>query len=103
MPDYVKVSSVDELPAGEMLVVQINGDEVVLANVDGQIHAFKNECTHRGGPLGEGILEGDTVECPWHMGRFNVKTGDVVDAPPKSPIATYKVQVKGNDIKIALG
>ncbi len=103
MADFVKVASMKDVPAGEMLVVQVGADDVVLANVDGHIYAFGNECTHRGGPLGEGILEGDTVECPWHQGRFDVKTGEVIDAPPDSPLPTYHVQVEGEEISIAKG
>ena len=103
MPDFVRVASVNDLPAGEMLIVQVDGNEVALASVDGQIYAFGNECTHRGGPLGEGILEGATVECPWHQGRFNIKTGEVLDAPPSDPVPTYQVRVEGDDIKVAKG
>ncbi len=103
MAEFVRVASVGDVPAGEMLTVQVDGDDVVLANVDGDIHAFSNECTHRGGPLGDGLLEGDIVECPWHAGRFNVKSGEVVDAPPQDPVATYQVQVDGDDIKVAKG
>lgn len=103
MADFVKVASVRELPAGGMLIVQMDGDDVVLANVDGQIYAFGNECTHRGGPLGEGTLEGSTVECPWHQGRFDVKTGEVIGPPPDSPLPTYQVQVEGEEIKVAKG
>lgn len=103
MADFVKVASVNDVPPGELLMVQVDGEDVVLANVEGQIFAFGNECTHRGGPLSEGILEGDTVECPWHQGRFNVKTGDVVDAPPESPVPSYQVQVEGDEIRVAKG
>ena len=103
MADFMRVASVGDVPAGEMLIVQLDGDDVVLANVDGQFYAFGGECTHRSGPLGEGILEGDTVECPFHQGRFNVKTGEVVDSPPDSPIPIFQVQVEGDDIKIAKG
>ena len=101
MADFVRVAGVDDVPQGEMLTVQLNGDDVVLANVDGEIYAFGDECTHRGGSLGDGVLEGVEVECPLHQGRFNVKTGEVIDEPPDSPIPTYQVLVEGNDIKIA--
>ncbi len=101
MADFVRVASVGDVPQGEMLIVQLNGDDVVLANVDGEIYAFGGECTHRGGPLGDGILEGDEVECPWHQGRFNAKTGEVAGEPPDSPIPTYQVLVEGDDIKVA--
>ncbi len=103
MPDFVRVASLSDLSAGEMLTVQVDGDEVALASVDGKIYAFSNECTHRGGPLGDGILEGDTVECPWHQGRFNVTTGEVLDAPPSDAVLTYQVQVEGDEIKVAKG
>jgi nitrite reductase/ring-hydroxylating ferredoxin subunit len=103
MADFVRVAGVNDLPAGEMLIIEVEGDDVVLANVDGRIYALGGECTHRGGPLGEGVMEGDTVECPWHGGRFNVKTGEVVSAPPSSPVPTYQVQIEGDDIKVAKG
>ena len=101
MAEFVRVASLAEVPLGEMHIVELDGDPVVLANVGGQIFAFAGECTHRGGPLGDGTLEGDVVICPWHGGQFNVRTGQVVGPPPESPVATYQVQVEGTDIKIA--
>ena len=103
MAEFVRVAGRGDVPAGEMLIVEVGGEEIVLANVDGQIYAFGNGCTHRGGPLGEGLLEGDEVECPFHQGRFNVKTGEAVQEPPTEPIPTYEVQVEGDDIRIAKG
>ena len=103
MAEFVRVAGRGDVPAGEMLIVEIEGEEIVLANVDGQIYAFGNGCTHRGGPLGEGLLEGDEVECPFHQGRFNVKTGEAVQEPPTEPIPTYRVQVDGDDIMVAKG
>ena len=103
MAEFVRVAGRGDVPAGEMLIVEIEGEEIVLANVDGQIYAFGNGCTHRGGPLGEGLLEGDEVECPFHQGRFNVTTGEAVQEPPTEPVPTYDVQVDGDDIKVAKG
>lgn len=103
MAEFVRVAGRGDVPAGEMLIVEIAGEEIVLANVDGQIYAFGNGCTHRGGPLGEGLLEGDEVECPFHQGRFNVKTGEAVQEPPTEPVPTYEVQVDGDDIMVAKG
>ena len=103
MSEFVRVASAGDVPAGEMLIVEVEGEEIVLANVDGQVYAFGNGCTHRGGPLGEGLLEGDEVECPFHQGRFNVKTGEAVQEPPTEPIPTYEVQVDGDDIRVAKG
>jgi len=101
MAEFVRVASLAEVPPGEMHTVEVEGRSVVLANVDGQIFAFAGECTHRGGPLGDGTLEADVVICPWHGGEFNVRTGQVVGPPPERPVATYEVQIEGTDIKIA--
>ncbi len=103
MADFVRVAGVGDVPAGEMLTVQVDGDDVVLANVDGEIYAFGGECSHRGGSLGDGVLEGVEVECPLHQGRFNVKTGEATEAPPTEPIQNFHVQVDGDDIKVAKG
>jgi 3-phenylpropionate/trans-cinnamate dioxygenase ferredoxin component len=100
MPEFVTVARASEIPPGEMLIVEMNGEEVAVANVGGEFVAFQNNCTHRAGPLGEGILTGDVVECPFHGGQFNVRTGDVVSPPPEEPIKTYSVQVEGDDVKV---
>lgn len=104
MPDFQRVASTDEIPPGEMKVVEVNGEEVVVANVDGEFVCFSNHCSHRGGPLGEGmLLDGGVVECPFHGGQFNVRTGEVVAAPPTEPIPVYPVQVDGQDVSVAVG
>ncbi len=103
MPEFVKVAQLSEVPQGEMKTVEIDGDPIVLVNVDGKIYAFGGKCTHRGGPLGEGELTGDVVTCPWHGGEFDVKTGEVLGPPPEKAIPTFQVQVEGNDIKVARG
>jgi nitrite reductase/ring-hydroxylating ferredoxin subunit len=84
-----------------MTIVEVNGEEIVIANLGTAYVAFQNSCTHRGGPLGEGMLIGETVECPFHGGQFNVHTGEVVAPPPSEPIKTYAVQVDGDDISVS--
>ncbi|MFQ5879742.1 MAG: Rieske (2Fe-2S) protein [Dehalococcoidia bacterium] len=101
MAEYVKAAQLKDVPPGSMHVVQVDGEQVVLANVDGQLFAFGGVCTHRGGPLAEGDLLGTVVTCPWHAGQFDVRTGEVVSRPPAEPVATYQVQVEGDDIKVA--
>ncbi|TMB95215.1 MAG: non-heme iron oxygenase ferredoxin subunit [Chloroflexi bacterium] len=103
MPDFVKVASVRDVPPGEMKIVELDGEEIAVANVNGEFFAFNNTCTHRGGPLGEGLLMGDTVECPFHGGQFNVRTGEVISPPPEEPVQSYPVQVDGDDLKVAKG
>jgi nitrite reductase/ring-hydroxylating ferredoxin subunit len=101
MAEFVKVATVGEVPPGEMKIVELDGQEIVVANLGGEFVAFSNECTHRGGPLGEGELKGDVVECPWHGGQFNVRTGEVVGPPPSRPIACFQVQVEGDEVRVA--
>lgn len=100
MGELVRVAAASEIPSGEMTIVELDGQEIAIANLNGEFVAFQNECTHRGGPLGEGILMGDVVECPFHAGQFNVRTGEVVSAPPSEPIKIYAVQVEGDDVKM---
>jgi nitrite reductase/ring-hydroxylating ferredoxin subunit len=81
-----------EVPPGSVLLV---GD-VAVFNVDGQgFCATQSRCTHKGGPLDEGTLEGSTVTCPWHGTQYNVCTGAVLRGPAKDPVKTYKVTVDG--------
>ncbi len=98
MAQEIKIASTAEIPPGEMKLVEVEGEEVVVANIGGQFFAFANKCTHRGGPLAEGELKGEVVECPWHRGQFNVKTGEVAAPPPSRPIPTYTLKVEGGDI-----
>ena len=101
MPDFVKVCSMADLAEGRSKAVEAGGKTIALFNVGGTVFALDNTCLHRGGPLGEGMLEGDVVTCPWHMWEYNVRTGEKVGTP-SIKLATYPVQVEGSDIKVAV-
>lgn len=101
MPNFVKAANTGDLKPGENKTVNVNGTEVALFNVDGQFFAINNACLHKGGPLGEGMLDGDVVICPWHGWRFNVKTG-VSPVVPTAKVAAYQVKTEGSDIFIAV-
>lgn len=101
MADFVKVASLSELVPGSAKAVEVGDKTIALFNVDGTVFALDNTCLHQGGPLGEGMLEGDVVTCPWHMWEYNVRTGEFV-ANPDIKVATYPVQVEGTDIKVAV-
>lgn len=101
MPNFTRVANVSDLKPGENKVVNVNGTEVALFNVDGEFFAISNTCLHRGGPLGEGMLDGDVVTCPWHGWRYNVKTGTNVMLPT-AKVANYQVKVEGNDVMVAV-
>ena len=99
MAGFVKVAELSALEPGSSMTVQAGEKEIALFNVGGAIFATDNTCLHRGGPLGEGTLDGETVTCPWHMWEYNVRTGEKCGAP-EVRVSTYPVQVEGNDIKV---
>ena len=101
MTEFQTVAKVSEIAPGDMKLVDVAGAEVVVANVDGNYFAFGNECTHVGGPLVEGELEGENVTCPWHDTVFNIKSGEALEGPGTEPVPTYEVRVEGDDIQIA--
>ena len=100
MGNLVEVAKKDDIEPGQGILVEVEGKEIALFNCDGNYYAIDNECTHVGGPLYEGELEGDTVICPWHGAEFNVKTGEVLGPPAKKGVKTYRVHVEGNSVKI---
>lgn len=102
MGEFTRVAATNDIPPGEMLVVEVGGEEVAIANVGGEFFAFSNACTHRGGPLGEGTLTRDVAECPFHAGQFNVRTGEVVAPPPSDPVRTFRVRIDGDEISVAV-
>ena len=94
----MKVGRVDDFPAESLKKVVFGGEDIVVANVGGKLYAMTNTCTHRGGPLDEGELEGNTVICPWHGGGFDVTTGKVVGPPPARDEVPFDVRVEGSDV-----
>jgi nitrite reductase/ring-hydroxylating ferredoxin subunit len=94
----VRVASVRDVPMGTGKVVQAGSKTLALFNVGGTFYALDNRCTHMGGPLGEGAVEGDEVTCPWHKSVFNIITGEVIKPPARRPVATFHVHVKGDEV-----
>lgn len=101
MSEFVRVAGTADLKPGSGMVAEINGKSIAVFNVEGTYHAIDNTCIHRGGPLGEGDVEGQVVTCPWHGWQFNVTTGACVNNPA-ARVVSYPVQVEGNDIKVML-
>lgn len=94
----IKVTQTGRVAPGTGTVVDANGTAIALFNVGGTFHAIANACTHVGGPLGEGTLDGTTVTCPWHGSQFDVTSGQVRKGPARRPVATYPVRVEGSDV-----
>ena len=101
MTDYIRVIGTDDIPPGSGHVTEVHGHSIAIFNVGGTFFALDNTCAHRGGPLGEGELEGEVVTCPWHGWEYNVRTGISLTTPSAS-VKTYEVQVDGNDVQVLL-
>lgn len=99
---FVKVASTDEIPPGIMRKIEASGEEILVANLDGKYYAINNVCTHVGGPLDEGRMQGTEVQCPWHGSRFDMRTGEVKGGPARLPEPSYEVRVQGSDILVKL-
>ncbi len=100
--DFVTVGKVADVPEGGLAAFEVEGARVCVANVGGTFCAFDDTCTHRGCSLSQGRLDGGTVTCPCHHGQFDVRTGEVLAAPPPSPIKTYRVRAEAGSLQIAL-
>ena len=100
MPEFVRVAKTENIPAGQARMVEVNGKEIALFNAAGSFHAIDNTCTHVGGPLCEGELEGIEVTCPWHGAVFDVTTGQMLGPPAPESVARYSVRVEGSDIEV---
>jgi nitrite reductase/ring-hydroxylating ferredoxin subunit len=99
--NLVKVAKLGEIGPGQRKVIMVNGSEIMVFNLDGELSAISNVCPHRGYPLTYGPIFDDTIMCPNHGYMFNVKTGHCL-TKSSHPIKTYKVIVDGNSIKIEL-
>jgi nitrite reductase (NADH) small subunit len=99
---FVRTVKVAEVPAGTIRELQVEGKAVAVANVGGKIYVINNTCLHRGGPLGQGSLEGKVVTCPWHGWQFDVTNGKAVQNPAAG-VDCYHTEVRGEDIFVDLG
>ena len=99
MAEFKTVAKLSDVAPGSLKHVELDMEtEVCLANIDGTIYAMNGQCSHEGGPLGDGELEGTTVICPWHAGEFNVTTGEVVGPPPEDAVAKYEVRIEADPV-----
>jgi 3-phenylpropionate/trans-cinnamate dioxygenase ferredoxin subunit len=96
----VTVAKASETKPGTITVHDVDGKRVALCNVNGRFYAIDDVCTHDGGPLDQGELEDNLVECPRHGAKFDVTTGRPVVLPAVRPVKTYPVQVNGDDVMV---
>ncbi len=99
---FARTAKTNEITAGTIREFQVEGKAIALANVGGKYYAINNTCLHRGGPLGQGVLNGTIVTCPWHGWEYDVTTGKVKQNPAVG-VDCYPVEVRGEDIFVDAG
>ncbi len=101
MGQFTRVADANDLSPGQSMCLEFGGEKVALFNVGGTIYAIADSCTHRGGPLSEGEVQGTDVTCPLHGAMFDLTTGSVKGPPASSAVIQYEVRVEGDEIQIA--
>ena len=102
MSRFIFAAKVTDLPDQSATCVEVEGQRIALFNLAGEFYAIDDDCTHEGGPLSDGLILGDEVECPWHGAHFNIKSGKVTLDPATDDVARYNVRVTGDDIEIEI-
>ena len=98
MSEFVRICAKAALPpSGEAREIALGEKTLCVANDNGAISAMDNVCPHRGGPLGQGMLEGGKLICPWHAWAFDMKTGEAVHSP-QTRVDVYEVKIDGDDV-----
>jgi nitrite reductase/ring-hydroxylating ferredoxin subunit len=103
MSEFTKIADATDLPPGTAIAADFKGEKVALFNVDGVIYAIADTCTHVGGPLSEGSVDGTDVTCPLHGAVFDLTTGGAKGPPAGGDVTKYEVRVEGDEIQIATG
>lgn len=100
---YKTVAKAEDIPPGQTRHVDLeSGTRICLANVNGTLYAIAAECSHQGGPLAEGRLEGTTITCPWHGAMFDVTSGEVLGPPANDPVPKYPVRMAADEVQVAV-
>jgi 3-phenylpropionate/trans-cinnamate dioxygenase ferredoxin subunit len=100
MGEFVAVAKTGDIAVGQIRVVEVGEKRIALAHTEDGFYAIDDECTHDGGPLDQGELQGQLVECPRHGAKFDVKSGRAVVLPAVRPVRTYPVEIDGDDVKV---
>ena len=101
MAEFVTVGDSSEVPEGEVKAFDVNGAEIAVARVEGQVSAFSDICTHRHCNLAMGgELDGHTIECECHGSMYDIRTGEVVNPPATEPIETYEAREAEGQIQV---
>ena len=103
MAEFVRVASLSEVPEGEVVAAEAEGVAICLVNVEGEVYAFEDKCSHRDYPLSNGELDAEecTITCDWHGAQFDIRTGAALCLPATRPIRTFPVRVEDGGVWVA--
>ena len=102
MAEFHKIAGTDEVGPGEIKQYVVEERPVAVCNVDGELHAFEDICTHQFAHLSEGGLEGERIKCPLHGAKFDVKTGEAKSLPAVKAVPTHELKVEDGHVYVAL-
>ena len=102
MSNWIETTDIASIPEGDVIAVAVGGAEVALYQVNGEIFATDNICSHGHARLCEGFLDGYEIECPLHQGKFDVRSGQPTCAPVSEPIKTYPLKIEGGKVWVDL-
>ena len=102
MPEFIAVCKTTDIPADGKLSIEVNERFIVVALVDGDYYCIDDVCTHDGGTLGDGELDGHCLVCPRHGAKFDVRNGDAVTMPATEATGSYEVRIEGEQILVRI-
>ena len=102
MAEFVTVAKTADIAPGGAKTVDVKGTPVAVFNVGGTYYAIEDTCTHVGGPLSEGAVEGKAVSCPWHGAQFDLATGQALTPPAPIGVKPFTVRIQGDQIQLEL-
>ncbi len=97
---FIKLCYIIDIPPGEMRQYDLKDEEVLVANLEGQLYCLEGRCSHAGAPLHEGFLDGDVLTCPWHYSQFKIRDGSVVRGPAKNPLHLYWTEIRNGQLYV---
>ncbi len=100
--NWIDIASVDDLPDEDVVGIDASGKSIALYQVEGEVYATDNICTHGNARLCDGFLEGHEIECPLHQGKFDIRSGKAMCAPLTEDVKTYPVKIEGSRVFVAI-
>jgi naphthalene 1,2-dioxygenase system ferredoxin subunit len=100
--NWIDITSIDDLPDDDVVGIDVHGKSIALYQVEGQVYASDNLCTHGNARLCDGFLDGYEIECPLHQGKFDIRNGKAMCAPLTEDVKTYPVKIEGSRVFVAV-